>query len=117
MPLRRAAGRGAAVSDVIPYEPYDAETRLYAPPLGTFDPDWTTRLLRQRRPELGWEHASRLVILAWRHLWRSPQLSRDGLVDYCHTDVGDRSTLGQLEAAVDAVLDFCDAFEVEPPRI
>lgn len=105
------------VSGVIPYEPYDAETRLYAPPLGSFDPDWATRLLRQRRPELDWEHACRLVMLAWWHLWRSPQLSRDGLVDYCYTDLGDLGMLAHLEAAVDAVLDFCEAFEVEPPRL
>lgn len=104
------------------YEPYEAEARLYAPPLGTFDPDWTTRLLRQRRPELRWDQASRLVIMVWRHLWRSPQLSRDELVDYCLSELsgagedGWAAALTHVQAAADAVVDFCEAFDVEAPR-
>jgi hypothetical protein len=94
---------------------YDEFARLYGPPQGTFDADWVTRLLRQRRPALPEPLARQLVAHTWRHLWASPQLSRADLTGYLALDepaVPD----ADLEAAVDAAIDFCDAYDVEPPR-
>ena len=94
--------------------PYDEEERLYAPPLGTFDPEWVVRLARARRPLLDWDLAYRLAGHAWRHLNASPQLSPVDLAAYCGLDEASASE-EDLEAVVIAALDFCDAFQVEPP--
>lgn len=95
---------------------YDEFTRIYGPPQGTFDAEWTTRLVRERRPHLGWEQASHLVSSAWRHLWACPQLSREELVGYIALDAPAVPD-DDLRAAVDAAIDFCEVYEVEPPRM
>jgi hypothetical protein len=95
--------------------PYDEATRLYGPPKGTFDAEWVTRMLRLRRPELAWAEAALLVGHAWRHLWASPQLSPEELAGYCALDVPHQPE-DLLADVVACVVDFCDAYEVEPPR-
>lgn len=96
--------------------PYDEEERLYAPPHGTFDPEWVTRMALQRRPSLDWDLTHRLAAHAWRHLWASPQLSPDDLVAYCGADEP-TATDDEVTTVVDCAFDFCFAFEVEPPRV
>jgi hypothetical protein len=96
-------------------DPYDEATRLYGPPQGTFDAEWVTRIVRQRRPALAWDDASRLVAAAWRHLWASPQLSAEELVAYVALDEPARQD-EELATAVAAVLDFVEVYDVEPPR-
>ena len=93
--------------------PYDEEERLYAPPRGTFDPEWTVRLAMAARPTLGWQVAYRLVEHAWRHMRCSPQLSVDELVDFTAADEPNVPT-ADVVAVVQAAVDFCDAFAVEP---
>ena len=94
---------------------YDEFARIYGPPQGTFDADWVTRLVLQRRPHLGEQVAGRLVSHTWRHLWASPQLSCADLVGYLALDEPGLPD-ADLEAAVQAAVDFCDAYAVEPPR-
>ena len=93
--------------------PYDEEERLYAPPLGTFDPEWVVRLAVERRPALQWDVAYRLATHTWRHLNASPQLSPADLAGYCGLDEPSTPD-GDVEAVVEAAIDFCDAFQVEP---
>lgn len=93
--------------------PYDEEERLYAPPLGSFDPEWVVRLAVERRPSLDWDVAYRLAVHTWRHLNASPQLSPDELAGYCGLDEP-ATEHGEVAAVVHAAIDFCDAFEVEP---
>ena len=95
-------------------KPYDEEERLYAPPLGAFDPEWVVRLARERRPQIGWDLAYRLAVHTWRHLNASPQLSPADLAAYCGLDEAGASE-EDLEAVTFAALDFCDVFQVEPP--
>ena len=94
--------------------PYDEEERLYAPPLGAFDPEWVVRLAQARRPQLDWDLAYRLAGHAWRHLNASPQLSPSDLSAYCGLDEASASE-EDTEAVVLAALDFCDVFQVDPP--
>lgn len=94
--------------------PYDEEERLYAPPLGSFDPEWVVRLAVERRAGLDWDVAYRLAGHVWRHLVASPQLSPDDLAAYCGLDEP-AVPAGVVAVVVGAALDFCDAFEVEPP--
>ena len=95
--------------------PYDEAMRLYGPPQGTFDADWVTRMVRERRPALTWDAAARLVASAWQHLWASPQLSAEDLCGYVALDAPDDSD-ADIAVAVEAVLDFVDVYDVEPPR-
>lgn len=95
-------------------EPYDEEERLYAPPLGSFDPEWVVRLARERRPTLRWDLAYRLAGHAWRHLVASPQLAPDVLAGYCALDEA-KATEADVAVVVDAAIDFCDVFQVDPP--
>ena len=95
--------------------PYDEEERLYAPPHGSFDPEWVVRLALDRRPGIEWSLAYRLAEHAWRHLRASPQLSPDDLADYCGADEADADDL-DVRAVTGAAVDFCDAFDVEPPH-
>ena len=94
--------------------PYDEEERLYAPPLGSFDPEWVVRLARTRSPVLEWDVAYRLATHAWRHMNASPQLGPDDLAGYCALDEP-AAVDGDVEVVVRAAIDFCDAFSVEPP--
>jgi len=94
---------------------YDQAERLYSPPLGTYDPDWVTRMALQRRPGMGWDRAHRLAVSSWRHLWASPQLSAVDLEAYVGLDepgAGD----ADVACVVGCAFDFCAAFQVEPPR-
>jgi hypothetical protein len=93
--------------------PYGEEERLYAPPTGTFDPEWVVRLARSRSPSVPWPLAYRLTEHTWRHLVASPQLAPEELAAYCEGDEPEASAV-QAQAVVDAALDFCDAFAVEP---
>ena len=93
--------------------PYDEEERLYAPPLGSFDPEWVVRLAVERRPSLDWDVAYRLAVHTWRHLNASPQLSPDELAGYCGLDEP-MTGPDDVDAVVRAAIDFCDAFQVEP---
>lgn len=93
--------------------PYDEEERLYAPPLGTFDPEWVVRIAIEREPRLDWDLAYRLARHTWRHLRASPQLSPDDLAAYVGLDEpGARDD--EVVAVVEAAIDFVDAFAVEP---
>ena len=94
--------------------PYDEEERLYAPPLGSFDPEWVVRLVRARRPGIDWDLAYRLAGHAWRHLNASPQLAPDDLSAYCALDEP-TAREDDVDVVVGAALDFCDEFQVEPP--
>ncbi len=94
--------------------PYDEEERLYAPPLGSFDPEWVVRLAVERLPTLQWDLAYRLATAAWRHLNASPQLGPADLAGYCGLDEPG-AAVGDVEVVVGAAIDFCDAFQVEPP--
>jgi hypothetical protein len=94
---------------------YGEESRLYGPPQGTFDAEWVTRILAGRRPGLGWEQSARLVRSTWRHLWASPQLSPADLAAYVALDEPAMPD-ADVTAAVEAALDFCELYEVEPPR-
>lgn len=93
--------------------PYDEEERLYAPPHGSFDPEWVVRIARDVQPALTWPVAYRLAEHAWRHLRCSPQLSVDELVDYTWADEPD-AAVADVAVVVQAAIDFCDAFSVEP---
>jgi hypothetical protein len=94
--------------------PYDEEERLYAPPLGSFDPEWVVRLVQARRPGIDWDLAYRLAVHAWRHLNASPQLGPADLSAYCALDEP-TAREDEVDQVVGAALDFCDAFQVEPP--
>ncbi len=94
--------------------PYDEEERLYGPPLGTFDPEWVVRLVRERRPRIEWDLAYRLAGHAWRRLNASPQLGPADLAGYCALDEP-AATESEVNDVIGAALDFCDAYEVEPP--
>jgi hypothetical protein len=93
--------------------PYEEEERLYAPPRGSFDPEWAVRLALAARPGLAWPDAYRLAEHAWRHLRCSPQLSVDELVDYTAADEPD-VPVADVAVVVQAAVDFCEAFAVEP---
>ncbi len=96
--------------------PYDEEERLYAPPTGSFDPEWVVRLAIGRRPGLDWSLAYRLAEHAWRHLTASPQLSPVELAAYCGWD--EPGAAGEdVAVVVESAIDFCEAFAVEPPQL
>lgn len=94
--------------------PYDEEERLYSPPSGTYDPEWVVRMAIERSPGLDWSLAYRLATAVWRHLWASPQLSPDDLAGYCGLDEVE-ATSAEVVTVVDCAIDFCEAFDVEPP--